>query len=94
MMQSVANAFLPAILPIVERRKGMAYASANRDFHLYRRRGRYVEFNLVWDRGTPLWPAIGGTHRGDSDVHATVGELVLPAPVRGRIAEERFNPIF
>ncbi|MDB5966393.1 MAG: Coproporphyrinogen oxidase, partial [Polaromonas sp.] len=51
MMQSVANAFLPAYLPIVARRKDTAYEAREREFQLYRR-GRYVEFNLVWDRGT------------------------------------------
>ena len=59
MMQSVADAFLPAYLPIVEKRKDMAYAERERDFQLYRR-GRYVEFNLVWDRGTHFGLQSGG----------------------------------
>ncbi|MDP1567405.1 MAG: oxygen-dependent coproporphyrinogen oxidase [Polaromonas sp.] len=59
MMQSVADAFLPAYLPIVERRKAMAYGERERDFQLYRR-GRYVEFNLVWDRGTHFGLQSGG----------------------------------
>jgi coproporphyrinogen III oxidase len=59
MMQSVADAFLPAYLPIVERRKAMAYSERERDFQLYRR-GRYVEFNLVWDRGTHFGLQSGG----------------------------------
>ena len=59
MMQSVADAFLPAYLPIVERRKDMAYGERERDFQLYRR-GRYVEFNLVWDRGTHFGLQSGG----------------------------------
>jgi coproporphyrinogen III oxidase len=49
--QSVGNRFLDAFLPILERRKDMPYAGRERDFQAYRR-GRYVEFNLVWDRGT------------------------------------------
>ncbi|BAC91817.1 coproporphyrinogen III oxidase [Gloeobacter violaceus PCC 7421] len=49
--QSCGNAFLPAYLPIVERRHTLPYAERERNFQLYRR-GRYVEFNLVWDRGT------------------------------------------
>ncbi|MBW4697684.1 MAG: oxygen-dependent coproporphyrinogen oxidase [Aphanocapsa lilacina HA4352-LM1] len=49
--QSCGNAFLPAYLPIVERRHNLPYAERERNFQLYRR-GRYVEFNLVWDRGT------------------------------------------
>jgi len=42
---------LPAYLPIIERRKDHKYGGRERDFQLYRR-GRYVEFNLVYDRGT------------------------------------------
>ena len=45
------QAFLPAYTPIVEKRNGLAYGDRERQFQLYRR-GRYVEFNLVWDRGT------------------------------------------
>jgi len=49
--QSVGDKFLDAYLPIVERRKNMNYGERERQFQLYRR-GRYVEFNLVYDRGT------------------------------------------
>ena len=49
--QANGRAFLPAYAPIVEKRHPMAYGDRERDFQLYRR-GRYVEFNLVWDRGT------------------------------------------
>jgi coproporphyrinogen III oxidase len=49
--RSVGDAFLDAYLPIVERRKAMPYSERERQFQLYRR-GRYVEFNLVFDRGT------------------------------------------
>ena len=59
MMQSVGDAFLQAYLPIVERRKNMAYGEREREFQLYRR-GRYVEFNLVWDRGTHFGLQSGG----------------------------------
>jgi coproporphyrinogen III oxidase len=45
------NAFLPAYVPIAERRRSMEYGDRERNFQLYRR-GRYVEFNLVYDRGT------------------------------------------
>ena len=45
------NSFLPAYVPIVERRGNMEYGDRERNFQLYRR-GRYVEFNLVYDRGT------------------------------------------
>lgn len=51
LLRSVGDAFLPAYLPIVERRRDMPYGERERAFQLYRR-GRYVEFNLVWDRGT------------------------------------------
>jgi coproporphyrinogen III oxidase len=51
LMQSCGNAFLDSYLPIVERRKDIPYGERERDFQLYRR-GRYVEFNLVYDRGT------------------------------------------
>ncbi|HIK17249.1 MAG TPA: oxygen-dependent coproporphyrinogen oxidase [Leptolyngbyaceae cyanobacterium M33_DOE_097] len=50
-VQSCGNAFLPAYTPIVERRQNTEYGDRERNFQLYRR-GRYVEFNLVYDRGT------------------------------------------
>ena len=50
-LRGVGDSFLPAYLPIVSRRKGLAYGERERNFQLYRR-GRYVEFNLVYDRGT------------------------------------------
>jgi coproporphyrinogen III oxidase len=49
--RSVGDHFLPAFLPILERRKDQPYGDRERQFQLYRR-GRYVEFNLVLDRGT------------------------------------------
>jgi coproporphyrinogen III oxidase len=49
--RSVGEHFLPAFLPILERRKDQPYGDRERQFQLYRR-GRYVEFNLVYDRGT------------------------------------------
>jgi coproporphyrinogen III oxidase len=50
-VQSVGEHFLTGYLPILERRKDLAYGERERNFQLYRR-GRYVEFNLVYDRGT------------------------------------------
>ncbi len=47
----VGEAFLPSYIPLVERRKNMPYTNAQREWQLVRR-GRYVEFNLVYDRGT------------------------------------------
>ena len=49
--QSVGDHFLAAYAPILERRKDIPFGARERDFQSYRR-GRYVEFNLVWDRGT------------------------------------------
>jgi coproporphyrinogen III oxidase len=57
--QSVGDAFLPAYLPILERRKAMPFGERERSFQLYRR-GRYVEFNLVYDRGTLFGLQSGG----------------------------------
>ena len=51
LMRSVGENFVPAYIPILQRRHEMPYGSTQRDWQLYRR-GRYVEFNLVWDRGT------------------------------------------
>jgi coproporphyrinogen III oxidase len=59
MTRAVGDAFLAAYLPIVQRRKGTAYAEREREFQAYRR-GRYVEFNLVWDRGTLFGLQSGG----------------------------------
>jgi coproporphyrinogen III oxidase len=58
-MQSVGNHYLKAYLPIVKRRKDTPYSEAEKDFQLYRR-GRYVEFNLVYDRGTLFGLQTGG----------------------------------
>ncbi len=57
--QSVGDHFLPAYLPIVKRRMNMSYSERERRFQLYRR-GRYVEFNLVYDRGTLFGLQSGG----------------------------------
>jgi coproporphyrinogen III oxidase len=59
MLRAVGDAFLPAYLPVVERRQATAYGERERNFQLYRR-GRYVEFNLVWDRGTHFGLQSGG----------------------------------
>jgi len=58
-MQAVGNGFLDAYLPIIEKRKDTPTNDAQRQFQLYRR-GRYVEFNLVWDRGTLFGLQTGG----------------------------------
>ena len=51
MLKAIGDAFVSAYLPIVQRRKDMKFGECERDFQAYRR-GRYVEFNLVFDRGT------------------------------------------
>ncbi len=57
--QSVGDSYLPAYAPILERRKDISYSERERQFQLYRR-GRYVEFNLVFDRGTLFGLQSGG----------------------------------
>jgi len=59
MTRSVGDSFLTAYLPILERRKDHPYGERERDFQAYRR-GRYVEFNLVYDRGTLFGLQSGG----------------------------------
>ena len=59
MTQSVGDHFIDAYLPILKRRKDSAYGERERDFQAYRR-GRYVEFNLVFDRGTLFGLQSGG----------------------------------
>ena len=58
-MRSIGNAYLDAYLPIVQKRRPTPYGERERDFQLYRR-GRYVEFNLVYDRGTLFGLQSGG----------------------------------
>jgi coproporphyrinogen III oxidase len=58
-LRSVGDRFLDAYLPIVERRRAQQYSDRERQFQLYRR-GRYVEFNLVYDRGTLFGLQSGG----------------------------------
>ena len=58
-MRAVGDAYVDAYLPIIARRKDTPYGDRERNFQLYRR-GRYVEFNLVWDRGTLFGLQTGG----------------------------------
>jgi len=58
-MQSVGNHFLPAYMPVLEKRQAMPFTEENRQWQLLRR-GRYVEFNLVHDRGTLFGLQSGG----------------------------------
>ena len=58
-MQSIGNSYINAYRPIMQKRKNTEYGERERDFQLYRR-GRYVEFNLVYDRGTLFGLQTGG----------------------------------
>src|SRR5690606_10043725 len=58
-MRAVGDSYMPAYQPIMARRKNQAYGDHERQFQLYRR-GRYVEFNLVYDRGTLFGLQTGG----------------------------------
>ena len=58
-IKSIGEHFVPAYLPIVQKRKAIKFSERERDFQLYRR-GRYVEFNLVYDRGTLFGLQTGG----------------------------------
>lgn len=58
-MQAVGNGYLAAYLPIVQQRRIQSYSQSQREFQLYRR-GRYVEYNLVYDRGTLFGLQTGG----------------------------------
>jgi coproporphyrinogen III oxidase len=59
LIRAVGDAFTQAYLPILQRRRDTPYGERERDFQSYRR-GRYVEFNLVWDRGTLFGLQSGG----------------------------------
>lgn len=58
-MRAVGDSYIPAYLPIVQRRKNTEFGDREREFQLYRR-GRYVEFNLIYDRGTLFGLQTGG----------------------------------
>ena len=93
MMRSVGDAFLAAYLPIVERRKDMAYGERERDFQLYRR-GRYVEFNLVWDRGTHFGLQSGGRTESILMSMPPLAAWSYQRPVESGSAEARLTTEF
>jgi coproporphyrinogen III oxidase len=72
-VQDAGNAFLDAYLPIVRRRRGEPYTAAQKEFQEYRR-GRYVEFNLVYDRGTIFGLKTGGR----------IESILMSLPARAR----------
>lgn len=94
--RSVGNHYLPAYRPIVARRKSTAFGPRERDFQLYRR-GRYVEFNLVYDRGTLFGLQSGG--RTESILMSLPPSVVwrydwtpLPGSAEWRLYEEFLKP--
>lgn len=93
MMQSVGNAFLPAYLPLLARRQDMAYGERERDFQLHRR-GRYVEFNLVWDRGTHFGLQSGGRTESILMSMPPLVSWSYQRPVEAGSAEERLQKEF
>jgi coproporphyrinogen III oxidase len=93
MMQAVADSFLQAYLPIVERRQGMTYGEREREFQLYRR-GRYVEFNLVWDRGTHFGLQSGGRTESILMSMPPLASWTYRAEVESGSAEEQLYKSF
>ena len=93
MMQSVADAFLQAYLPIVNKRQHTPYGERERDFQLYRR-GRYVEFNLVWDRGTHFGLQSGGRTESILMSMPPLASWSYQRPVKPGSAEERLYKEF
>ena len=92
-LQQLGQSFLTAYMPIVQRRKDMSFGQRERDFQLYRR-GRYVEFNLLYDRGTKYGIQSG---RRIESVMCSMPPLVtwsyepdLPAGDSERVLYERF----
>jgi len=89
--QAVGNGFIDAYVPIVENRKRIPFGEREREFQLYRR-GRYVEFNLVYDRGTLFGLQSGG--RAESilmslppRVRFEYGYAPEPGSVEARLAD-------
>lgn len=96
LMQSIGNAYLEAYVPIVVKRKNHPYAERERDFQLHRR-GRYVEFNLVYDRGTLFGLQSGGRTESilmslPSDVRWSYGWHPNPGTPEYQLYEEFLPP--
>ena len=93
MMQSVAESLLKAYLPIVRKRLDTPYGERERDFQLYRR-GRYVEFNLVWDRGTHFGLQSGGRTESILMSMPPLASWSYQRPVEAGSPEERLYKAF
>lgn len=95
-LRSVGDHFLPAYLPIVQRRRDSGFARAEREFQLYRR-GRYVEFNLVYDRGTLFGLQSGGRTESilmslPPSVHWKYNWQPTPGSPEARLYEDFLRP--
>ena len=88
LVESVGDHFLPAYAPILEKRMDTPYGERERDFQLYRR-GRYVEFNLVWDRGTHFGLQSGGRTESILMSMPPLAAWSYQRPVEAGSAEER-----
>jgi coproporphyrinogen III oxidase len=89
--RAVGDGFIDAYLPIVENRKATPFGEREREFQLYRR-GRYVEFNLVWDRGTLFGLQSGGRTESilmslPPRVRFEYGYVPEPGSAEARLAE-------
>ncbi len=93
MLRAVGDAFLSAYLPIVQRRRDTPYGERERDFQAYRR-GRYVEFNLVWDRGTHFGLQSGGRTESILMSMPPLASWSYQRPVEAGSAEERLYKEF
>ena len=93
MMQSVGDGLLKAYLPIVEKRLNTPYGEREREFQLYRR-GRYVEFNLVWDRGTHFGLQSGGRTESILMSMPPLASWSYQRPVPAGSPEERLTKDF
>jgi coproporphyrinogen III oxidase len=95
-LRAVGDSFLDAYLPIVRRRKDLPYGERERDFQLYRR-GRYVEFNLLFDRGTLFGIQSGGRTESilmslPPEVRWRYGWRPEPGSPEARLYEEFLRP--
>ncbi len=91
LMRAVGDAYLQAYLPLLQKRHGQAYTAAQREFQLYRR-GRYVEFNLVYDRGTLFGLQSGGRTEAilmslPNEVHWRYDWRPAPGSAEARLSE-------
>ncbi len=93
MLQSVGDSFLQAYLPIVQKRQDTPYGEREREFQLYRR-GRYVEFNLVWDRGTHFGLQSGGRTESILMSMPPLASWSYQRPVEAGSPEERLYKAF